>query len=495
VSGDLPSLNLVFELDKTTVPDKYIISVQNVEKALMAINLNKAIGPDQIPNWCLRDFAEPLSRPICAIFNSSIREGVVPSVWKSADIIPIPKVIPPNSIESDLRPISLTPVLSKLLEGFVGTWLWEIVAPLIDSNQYGGLKGVSTTHALVDMVHNWLRAAEQHETVRVLLLDYSKAFDHVDHNILLQKLKSMGTPDILLRWLSSFLSDRQQRVRVNSDVSEWLSPNGSVPQGSYLGPLLFIVMIHDLSVDCLCHKFMDDTTFSESFKLPSDSKMQNYTNKMIEWSNTNNMIINGKKTKELIISYSTQKPDISLIQIGDTPIERVKQTKLLGVILSDDLSWQDNTNYIYSKAAKRLYFLTLLRRAGVSKGDLLIYYTSVIRSVVEYGCQVWHTSLTECQTKLLESIQKRAMQIILWDHSYKNSLEIMGLKTLAERRTELCKNFFNKIQKEDDKLNYLLPKSKEKIYSLRKQLKCPLPNLRTERFKNTFINYSLFNYQ
>ena len=128
------------------------------------------------------------------MFNASVREGKVPSLWKHANVLAIPKVNPPKSSESDLRPISLTATVSKVLEAIVGSWILDIVGSQLDDNQFGALKGRSTTHALVNILHHWHKALDEGQSVRVLFVDYAKAFDHVDHDVLLQKLKSYGVP-------------------------------------------------------------------------------------------------------------------------------------------------------------------------------------------------------------------------------------------------------------------------------------------------------------
>ena len=165
-----------------------------------------------------------------------------------------PKSTPPRVISKDLRPISLTAVLSKLLERFVRGWMLDLMFDKMDSSQYGGLKGLSTTHALVDMVHNWLLAAEERKVSHVVLLDYRKAFDHVDHSVLISKCKSFDLPNFIIRWLCAFLSNRSQRVRLGRKLSDWVGLKGSIPQGSWLGPLFFIILINDLHPPCAVHK-------------------------------------------------------------------------------------------------------------------------------------------------------------------------------------------------------------------------------------------------
>ena len=140
----------------TQIPDKYSISPEEVERSLSAIQERRSIGPDDISNWLLKNFAHVVCRPVCSIFNSSIRQGEAPQRWKSADVLPVRKIPHPKSIDSDLRPISLTPVLNKVLEVFVFNWLAPIVLPKIDSYQFGGVKNFSATAALIHLIHQWL---------------------------------------------------------------------------------------------------------------------------------------------------------------------------------------------------------------------------------------------------------------------------------------------------------------------------------------------------
>ncbi len=183
-----------------------------------------------------------------SMFNSSIREGHVPGMWKCADVLPLGKISRPKSIDTDLRPISLTAVLSKILETFVFNWLAPIVMPYIDPFQFGSVKMSSTTHALVHLVHYWLSALETPNTIiRTCFIDFSKAFDRIDHNILMRKLQLLNVPPVLLNWCSSFLQGRHQRVKLKSCKSDWKEIKAGVPQGTKLGPLFFLIMVNDLS--------------------------------------------------------------------------------------------------------------------------------------------------------------------------------------------------------------------------------------------------------
>ena len=170
-----------------------------------------------------------------------------------------------------------------------------------------------TTDALVDMLQHWHRALHEGHSVRVLFVDYAKAFDHVDHNIVLQKLKSYGVPDFIVHRMMSFLSDRQQRVKINETFSDWAVLRGGMPQGSYLRPLIFIILIDDLRPELLTHKFVDATTVSETVVRGSTSAMQSTAEALIERSQQNHMNVNCKKTKEMIIG-PLSKDSVTLCQ-------------------------------------------------------------------------------------------------------------------------------------------------------------------------------------
>ena len=189
------------------IPDEFIISQAAVEYKLSRINVHNAPGPDGLPNWLLRDFFSHLAGPVCAVYNASVREGFVPSRWKEANIVPVPKVPSPKAIEADLRPISLTATLAKVLESFVGSWIMKRIGNSLDDRQYGALRQRFTTHALVDMLHHWHAAVDKGQSVRTVFVDFAKAFDHVDHNILLDKLVALGLPDVIVRWMCAFLRD------------------------------------------------------------------------------------------------------------------------------------------------------------------------------------------------------------------------------------------------------------------------------------------------
>jgi len=205
VSADLPpaDVNFLTDVDVSDYSEEYIIYPEEVEAYLSRLNVYKAAGSDEISTRFLKEDATVLCEPVAALLNASISEGFVPTIWKSAEVIPVPKTHPPRLTESDLRPISLLPVLSKTLKYFVRQWILNKLEATFHPNQFGCLKKRSTTHALVSVLHLWQSALDRGESVRALFVDFSKVFDRVNHNILLHKLCFQGIPGFLLKWFHS----------------------------------------------------------------------------------------------------------------------------------------------------------------------------------------------------------------------------------------------------------------------------------------------------
>ena len=474
-----------------SIPSRYSISITDVQNKLSKIQSHKAIGPDGIPNWLLREFADLLAPPICAVFNSSLREGFVPSLWKSADVVPLPKKQPVTCLHNDLRPISLTPVLSKIMESFIVGWMREDVVHC--QNQYGAIAGSSTTHALIDLLHQLLKGLDQQGSyARILLLDFSKGFDRIDHGVLIGKLSDNGVHPALVQWQRAFLTQRQQRVKIGQTKSSWLPVNGGVPQGTLSGPEDFLHMVDDMILPLPHIKYVDDTTIYEIESLDKQSKLQSAADEICDWATRNGMKLNPAKSKEIVIFFGKRCLNIDPIRINGQPIERVENAKLLGVHINNQLTWHTHIDNILRKANTRLYYLRELKRAGVQKGALNTVYTSLVRSTLEYASQAWAAGLTNDQVDQLEGIQKRAMHIIHPNLEYAAACKSTGIDSLQMRREKMMLKLFKEITHPHHKLNKLLPAKTEAQHQLRHSADYPLPTTRTKRFKNSFINWCIY---
>ena len=399
-------------------------------------------------------------------------------------------------MENDIRPISLTCTLSKLLESITGKWVLEAISSKIDPKQFGGIKGRSTSHALIDILHSWHEALDKRNSVRAVFVDYAKAFDHVDHNLVMSKMSALNVPEDVTRWLHSFLSERQQRVKIGNTVSNWCTANGGMPQGTWLGPYVFIVLINDLKLSLPVHKFIDDTTITELITKNNDNMILAIV-ELDNWSSKNHMNVNSRKTKEMLLG-TIARTTPSHLNIADQQIERVSSFKLLGVVISNDLKWHKHVEYICAKAGKRLHFLKLLKRASLPRDDLLYFYKSVIRPVVEYASAVWHTSINKEQCASIERIQTRALRIIYSNTDADDARISANLESLDQRRSKLSHKLFNSMSNSNNCLHHLLPNKRDTVvinrlrhsHSQYEQIRA-----RTTRYQNSFLPYALRHYQ
>ncbi|CAB4031467.1 RNA-directed DNA polymerase from mobile element jockey, partial [Paramuricea clavata] len=363
------------------------------------------------------------------IYNTSVLQGVFPDQLKRSIVLPIPKVSPPQTIEDDLRPISLTAQVSKVMEGFMLQSLMSEVGLKLDPKQFA-LPGKSTTQALVYLLHLIHAALDQgHCSVRIFFADFKKGFDLVDHIVIIDELFKLQVSPAIIRWIKSFLTSREQCVKIGPSFSSWKPVNGGLPQGTKLGPLLFAILVNSLLQDWNGRiKFVDDATALEIVPRCYPSLLPILVNDVSQYASSRGMKLNSKKCKEMTISFlQYHLPLDNAIYIDGSPVQSVSSFKLLGVLLREDLSWCDHVDYVIKKANSRLYALRKLKKAGLSDKDLVTIYSSFIRSRIEYASPAWST-LTQGQSDLIESIQRRALRILLPEMSYQDALNYTGLR-------------------------------------------------------------------
>ena len=337
------------------------VTEERVQQALAKLNPNKASGPDNLPNWIFNEYSYILAFPIMKILNASCHEQILPITWKKEDVSPLPKKKPVDTLEKDLRPISLTPCVSKVAEEFiVEDYVKPAILNVIDRSQYGAIPNSSTTMALISMLHHsCVNTDGNGTTIRTILFDYRKAFDFIDHGILVNKVGNLDIPRSVVNWIIDFLSHRTQRVKLaKSCFSEWGPVPSGVPQGTKLGPWLFILMIQDLNINSpYLWKFVDDTTASEILAKGSVSTAQNIADHVMQWSEENKLQLHPDKCKELRISFSQQPVVLDQVTVNGKEIELVDSAKLLGVTISNNLTWNAHIKEVIKKARKRLYYL------------------------------------------------------------------------------------------------------------------------------------------
>ena len=452
----------------------------------------KSTGPDGLPGKLIKEFACEFSAPVTDIFNSSLVEGCVPQIWKDAIIAPIPKETPATITK--LRPISLTALLAKTCEGFISKWVLEDIQKSIDRNQYGSIKGSSTTHCLIELLDVFYRGTDKADTVGTLVVtDFSKAFDCIDHTLAVQRLYELGVRGEIISWIVNFLTARRQRVRYHSALSEWETLSCGVPQGTKLGPIAFIGVINGASenANSFNFKYVDDLSLAEvrPASVPTQIDLDLYD--LEDWANSNHLKLNPSKCKVMQICFKRNPPCPLDMKIADKGLELVTETKLLGLTVQSDLGWQTQVNDMVSKSSRRLYMLGRLKRFGVPVEDLVSVYVGYVRPTVEYASPVWHGNISKQQTQQIERIQKRACHIIFGNNytSYTDALDLIGLQTLKDRRHQLCTKFALKCCTSDRYAGWFPHNNRTHSMVLRYTNRYTVPKYRTNRYGNSSIPF------
>ncbi len=332
--------------------------------------------------------------------------------------------------------------------------------------------------------------------IRVMFVDFAKAFDLIDHNVLMRKLIEYDFPPHVTAWSLSFLQGREQFVKINNCLSSVAILNSGCPQGTLSGPNNFKVLINDLRFSLSYIKYVDDTSVVSVSDDFNDNSLQVALIDLADWCKINSMRINAVKTKEMAVCFG-KRFDVSALpslSIDGSTIQRVDCFKLLGVYFNSDLTWQHHVDYILKKVSKRIYFMYLLMKAGVNSSDAVSVYCSLIRTVLEYASPVWHAGLTKTQSDRIEGIQKRCLKIVFPDLSYNEALFVSGLGKLSVRREKQARDLFIDIKQPGNVLNYLLTPYKidcEKKGILRESYPYVLPRSNTLRMNRSFVAYCI----
>jgi hypothetical protein len=405
---------------------------------------NSSPGIDEIPAWILREFSPILAAAVTHVFNSSLSSCLYPECFKFATVTPIPKTRSPTL--SDFRPISLLPLLSKVFERIIlKKWFIPLTLDKMDPMQFaftrGPGKGCSCALALIQhKILNFLD--ESSGAVRLLLVDLSKAFDCATKSVTIQALTRLCIPPELIYWTHSYMKGRHQSVKYNGKSSQWMKISSGVPQGSVLGPFLFATIIDNLCPlmpNSVLIKFADDITVIHFIRSPLDDKLDAEWSHIKEWCASAQLRPNPNKTKILNIVTSKKLTTFcDVLELG-VPIETVRFVRLLGVIFSDDLSWDRHVEDVISRASRRLFSIVLLRSTEVPPRMLWNFYCAVIRSILLYAYPAW----CNCNGGLwdrLSKVERRAVKII-------GHLE--GITTIRQAADNLCTQLVRKIVKNE----------------------------------------------
>ncbi|KAI3352041.1 hypothetical protein L3Q82_020853 [Scortum barcoo] len=378
--------------------------------------------PDALNNFYAR-FDDPNTSPSTRFtpppgeepLRVTAAEAAVPTCLKTATIIPIPKTSTVTGL-NDYRPVALTPIVMKCFERLVMAHIKDCVDVTVDPHQYAYRKNRSTEDAISSVVHTALTHLENKDSyVRLLFVDFTSAFNTIIPQTLVQKLTTLGLSFTLCNWVLDFLTDRPQSVRIHDVSSSSISLSTGSPQGCVLSPLLFTLLTHDCSAihpSCLIVKFADDTAVVGRIANNDESDYRQEVEHLEGWCRQNNLCINVKKTKEMIVDFRRGRHLPSPLYIGGTAVEVVSSFRYLGVHISDDLTWSKNTSCLIRKAHQRLYFLRRLRRAGLGSSVLTSFYRCVVESVLSSCIIVWHGSCSAAEKKALQRVVKAAQRTV-----------------------------------------------------------------------------------
>ena len=416
--------------------DTVEISVDQVRKLLKCLNTSKTMGPDKLHARILRELADEIAEPLTHIFEASVLSGKVPDDWKHALISAIHKK-GDRALPSNYRPISLTSQVCKILERIIRGSLIDHLEEnrLICEEQHGFRRSRSCLTNLLETLEDWSRWDDDNHNFDVLFLDFQKAFDSVPHKRLVCKLHKLGIRGHLLNWIEDFLSERKQRVVVNGCESSWKSVTSGVPQGSVIGPLLFVCYINDLpSVikASFCKIFADDTKIYDVV-LPDvhTSQLQENVDALNSWSEENLLYFNAGKCSVMHFGKTNPRKDYCL---KDENIKVSKSEKDLGVTIDDSLSFKEHVTKAIGKASQALGVIR--RTFNYLNVDLFRdLYLTFIRPHLEYCVQVW-SPYHRGEIDKLEKFQRRATKLVpsLTELPYEERLHRLGLTTLEERR-------------------------------------------------------------
>ena len=477
--------------------EQILITENEVEDILKTLDVSKATGPDMINPRLLKEAASILKYPLCKLFNLSLSTHTFPSDWKLANVTPVFKKDCPSDVKN-YRPISLISVVGKVLERCVYKHIHNYLLDykIITPHQSGFTPGDSAINQLLDITNDFGKALDEGKEVRVIFCDISKAFDRVWHRGLLRKLESIGIKGKLLLWVQNYLSNRKQRVVINNCSSMWQNINAGVPQGSILGPLLFIIFINDIvtEIQSTIKLFADDTSLYLIVDDPTETAVllnQDLT-KIHEWSMKWLVKFNPEKTETMTISRKINKPFHPPLLMNNIVIKNVSDHKHLGLTLSDDGSWIKHIDMITKKAFSRVNILRKFKFI-LDRKTLEKIYVTFIRPLLEYGDSIWDNKTVFLINKL-ESVQLEAARVITGGTRLASIDKLYietGWEKLKDRREQHRLIYFFKMKNNltPQYLSNMVPPNLQNIHdhNTRHSSIIPPPRTRTVLYSNYFL--------
>ena len=415
-------------------------TTEEVKSIIRSLDKTKSAGPDNIHNRLLIAGVDQISGPLSLFFNRCLAAGVFPDNWKIAYVTPIHKK-GDASLLNNYRPISLISCVGKLFERCVHKHVYTFLVEhqLISPHQSGFTSGDSAVNQLLLIYDNLISAYDARTTTQSIFFDISKAFDRVWHKGLIQKLEAIGIRGTLLMWFTDYLTNRRQSVALRGELSSSLPIKAGVPQGSVLGPLLFLIYINDITVglESTIKLFADDTSISKSEKNPDTraTTLNADLEKIASWAKKWKINFNATKTELLTIKRDTQA--LHPLIFEDTTLTESDSHKHLGLILQPDCKWKKHIDFIVQKTNSLISCLKSYKYR-LSRNSLNKIYKTFIIPHFDY-CDVIYDNCTEESSEKLEALHREAIRTIIGTvkgTSHQKLYKESGFPTLKERRKQ-----------------------------------------------------------
>lgn len=425
----------------------FTITLEEITSTIKNIKDTNNIGPDGLSAYFVKNCIESIVKPLHLLYGKSLDSGKMPDIWKKTFVTPVFKSGNRNDV-LNYRPIAIIGIISKVLDSIVANHLSEICLLFIIRNQHGFVKGRSTVTNLV--FYNSFIAGAFSDADRVggvkqvdsIYLDFAKAFDSVNHNLLLYKLSKFGLSGGTLRWIFSYLSNREQVVRIKGHFSEPYVASSGVPQGSHLGPLLFILFINDI---CKELKFAEVLIFADDIKLFNRVKtvsdqacLQEDLDRIVKWSCQNNLRLNCAKCKSMSFVRGKKYKLVFGYQISGQILESVDNIEDLGVIYQSNFEFNVHLEATVSRGYRMLGFIKRSTKEFNSHNAIVHLYKTIVRPIILYASIIWSPSKVT-HVKILESVQHKFLRYIAFrmgrgmnydDHDYTDIAQSVKLESL-----------------------------------------------------------------
>ena len=405
---------------------------------LVKLKVNRSPGIDELSPKLLKELAEELTEPVTMLYRTSLAESELPEDWLKSVISTIYKT-GKKCLAENCRPVSLTCILCKGMETMIRD---HIVNHMLDNNlfspcQYGFLAKRSTTLQLLKALDDWTEALDNGFEVDVIYTDFQKAFDKVPHQRLLGKMKAYGISQEIIDWTAKFITQRKQKVVINGESSSWKKVTSGVPQGSVLGPILFVIYINDLPEITLSKLllFADDSKIYRQIRNVMDQiDMQTDLHRMFLWSEKWLRKFHPGKLKKLTISTGRKEDEYRTYFVGPMRVKETECEKDLGVKVDNSLNFKQ---HIAAKVKTANGMVGAVRRSFryLDVPTFRLLFKGLVRHHLEYAVNVW-TPYHETQIDKIEGVQKRATSMLpeMKGLEYEERLKVIGLPLLKHRR-------------------------------------------------------------